>query len=127
MERFEESLQFEIYQCSVCFEAWPIKIPPKTDQFVCGRCKRDKGIPKRFSSENKMIPASVPVELQDLTQVEEMIISRAIPVMQVYLKPRFGTTSYRGHVVTLPHNVQNIANILPRCSKAKMKKIVILR
>ena len=64
-----------------------------------------------------MVPSPVPNELQDLTQVEEMLISKAFPVMQVYLNPRFGTTSYKGHVVTLPHNVQHIADILPRTPK----------
>ena len=64
-----------------------------------------------------MVPSPMPKELQDLTQVKEMLICRAFPVMQVYLKPRSGTTSYKGHVATLPHNVQNVANILPRAPK----------
>ena len=29
------------------------------------------------------------------------------------MKPRYGTISYKGHVVTLPHNLQMIADILP--------------
>ena len=62
-----------------------------------------------------MVPSPVSPELEGLTQCEEMLIARAFPIMQVYLKPKYGTTSYKGHVVTLPHNVQNIANILPRC------------
>ena len=64
-----------------------------------------------------MVPSPMPKELQDLTQVGEMLICRAFPVMQVYLKPRFGTTSCKGHVVTLPHNVQNVDNIFPRAPK----------
>ena len=46
-----------------------------------------------------------------MTQCAESLISRVFPDMQVYKNPRFGTYSYKGHVVTLPHNVQNI---LPR-------------
>ena len=42
-----------------------------------------------------------------------MLIAGAFPVMQVYMKPRYGTMSYKGHVVTLPHNVQKIVDILP--------------
>jgi hypothetical protein len=32
-----------------------------------------------------MIPSPVPHELQDLTQVEEMLIARALPIMRVYI------------------------------------------
>jgi len=34
-----------------------------------------------------MIPSAVPLELQELTQVEEMLIARAIPIIRVYVKP----------------------------------------
>ena len=33
--------------------------------------------------------------------------------MQVDMTPRYGIVSYIGHVVTLPHNFQKIADILP--------------
>ena len=61
-----------------------------------------------------MIPSEVPLELQGLTQVEEMLIARAFPVIQVYTKPNGGQKAYKGHVLTLPHDVQSIANVLPR-------------
>ena len=38
-------------------------------------------LPKKFSRENSMIPSSVPNELQNLTQTEEMLIARALPIM----------------------------------------------
>ena len=34
-----------------------------------------------------MIPAQVPKELQGLTQIEEMLIAHAFPVISVYTKP----------------------------------------
>ena len=42
-----------------------------------------------------------------------MLIARVFPVMQVYMKPQYGTIIYKGHVVTLPHNLQKIADVLP--------------
>ena len=33
--------------------------------------------------------------------------------MQIYMKPRYGTINHKGHVVTLPHYVQKVADILP--------------
>ena len=55
-----------------------------------------------------MIPSELPNPLKYLTQVEEMLISGAFPVMQIYSKPR------GGQLVTLPNDVQKIADILPR-------------
>ena len=81
---------------------------------VCGRCERDKGSPKKFSYENDMIPSRALKKLQDLTQVEEMLISRAFPVINVYTKPFGGQRSYKGHVITLPQDVQQLVGILPR-------------
>ena len=64
-----------------------------------------------------MIPSPVPKELQGLTQFEEMLIARAFPVMHVYTNPRGGQRAYKGHVLTLPQDVQQPAEILPRCLK----------
>lgn len=64
-----------------------------------------------------MIPSPVPKELQDLTQFEEMLIARAFPVMHVYTKPRGGQRAYKGHAITLPQDVQQLADVLPRCPK----------
>lgn len=64
-----------------------------------------------------MIPSPIPRELQGLTQFEEMLIARAFPVMHVYTKPRGGQRAYKGHVITLPQDVQQLADILARCPK----------
>ena len=63
-----------------------------------------------------MIPSSVPNELQNLTQVEEMLIACALPIMWVYVKPG-GQRGYSGHCINLPQNVKNLANFLPRYPK----------
>ena len=117
MRSFHKSLEMTIMQCNVCFEAWPLSNSTKASQseYVCRRCKIDKKVPKKFSSENNMIPSKVPFPLQNLTQVEEMLIARAFPVLQVYTKPRGGQRYIK--VITLPQDVQEIADILPRHPK----------
>lgn len=45
-----------------------------------------------------MIPSSVPMELQNLTQIEEMLIARALPLIRVYMKPG-GQRGYSGHCI----------------------------
>ena len=63
-----------------------------------------------------MIPSPVPTELQNLTEVEEMLIARALPIMRVYIKPG-GQRGYSGHCVNLPQNVKELATSLPRYPK----------
>ena len=63
-----------------------------------------------------MIPSPVPHELQNLTQIEEMLIARALPIMRVYIKPG-GQRGYSGHCVNLPQNVTELATSLPRYPK----------
>ena len=46
-----------------------------------------------------------------------MLIARAFPILQVYTKPRGGQRAYKGHVITLPHDIQKIADVLPRQPK----------
>ena len=60
-----------------------------------------------------MIPCPSPTELNGSSLCEEMLIAKAFLVMQVYKKPLYGTISYKAHVMTLPHNVQKRADILP--------------
>ena len=118
LRTFHSNMNMTIKQCCICFEAWPIKSKSKAQSntqersYMCVRCKSDKKVPKKFSAQNNMIPSVVPKELTGLSQCEEMLISRAFPVMQVYVKPGLGYFGYKGHTITLPHNVQHIANTL---------------
>ena len=64
-----------------------------------------------------MTPSPVPRELQGLTQFQEVFIARAFPAMHVYTKPRGGQKACKEHVITLPQDVQQLADILPRFPK----------
>jgi DNA replication protein DnaC len=115
INKFHKSMQYIVSRCTVCQEAWPLKSKPRSP-YVCLRCSRDKKSPQKFSSENSMIPSSVPHELQNLTQIEEMLIARALPIMRVYIKPG-GQRGYSGHCINLPQNVKELATSLPRYPK----------
>lgn len=83
--KFHKSNDYFISKCTVCKEAWPLKSKPKSPtEYICSRCSRDKKSPKKFSCQNSMIPSPVPGELNDLTQVEEMLIAHALPIMSLY-------------------------------------------
>ncbi len=115
IDKFHKSVQYTISQCMVCQEAWPFKSKPKLP-YMCSRCSRDKKSPKKFSYENSTVPSSVPHDLQNLTQIEEMLIARALPIMRVYIKPG-GQRGYSGHCINLPQNVTELATSLPRYPK----------
>ena len=63
-----------------------------------------------------MIPSSAPSELRNLSQIEEMLIARALPIMRVYIKPE-GQRGFSGHCINLPQNVTELAKSLPRYPK----------
>lgn len=63
-----------------------------------------------------MIPRPIPIELQSLTQTEEMLIARALPIMRVYIKPG-GQRGYSGHCINLPQKVEELVSVLPRYPK----------
>jgi hypothetical protein len=118
INKFSKSIQFFISQCTIiCQEAWPLNSKPRSpDCYICPRCARDTKSPRKFSLENSMIPSPVPTELQNLTQVEEMLIARALPIMRVYIKP--GGEVTRGIVLichkmlrNLQHHCQDIPKI----------------
>ena len=56
-----------------------------------------------------MIPYPVPPELQGLTQIEEMLIAHAIPIMRVYIKPGEQTQGKKKHI--LVHLINRILNL----------------
>ena len=118
MERFRKSIENNIQLCSICFEAWPKNnvLQRNSNNFICDKCKKDKSYPKRFSTGNDMIPSKVPIELQGLTETEEMLISRAFPVIHVFIK-QGGQRGYSGHCINFPQNVSELADVLPRCPK----------
>ena len=100
-------------RCVTCKETWPTKQGLSLARFECLRCKQDKGNPKLYSQENDMDPGALPLQLQGLTDIEEMLIARDCPVMCVYRK-HGGQRGYRGHVLNLPQDTQGFLNRLPR-------------
>ena len=72
-----------------------------------------------------MIPGPVPTELQGLTQAEEMLIARALPIMRIYIKPG-GQRGYSGHCINLPENVNDLVSNLLRYLKYLAIIVVIV-
>ena len=95
--------------CTVCNERFPFNLI----QNACHRCNRDKNLVKKFSASNNMDPGDVPEDLQGLTEIEQMLISRIFPVISVYCL-RGGQYAYRGNVINFPQDVSEFVTRLPR-------------
>ena len=61
-----------------------------------------------------MDPGSVPAELQGLSEVEELLIARAFPIMSIYSTVNTGVNAdTRDNVLNLPQDIQGFLNSLP--------------
>ena len=109
----------------LCHELWPTRVTLKDDVYVCTECKRDKTEPKLYTEANDMHPGTVSPCLQGMTQVEEMIIARACPIMSVYRK-HGGQRGYKGHVVNLPQDIQGFLKHLP-CNVQDLPILIVRR
>ena len=113
MKKFHRAMKYTIVKCTVCCEAWSLKSVPKiVESYICRKCKHNKELPGKFSRDNDLVPSSQPAELAALTQVEEMLIARVLPIMPVYVKPG-GQRAYSGHCINLPQDVKELADSLP--------------
>ena len=88
-----------------------MKVSRTSKGLVCYRCRQERGN-NRFSASNNMDPGPQPEELANLTQVEEMLIARVSPILQV-THATGGQFKYRGHTISFPQNIDHVSNILP--------------
>ena len=98
--------------CSICNECYHgIATKKFHGTYGCSCCILErKG--RRFSLENNMGPGIQPPVLAVLMQVEEMLISRANPILQV-THAHGGQYKYSGHTIFFPQDISSISTYLP--------------
>ena len=84
-----------------------------SSESVCLRCHSDKGNIKLFSNENYMDPKPLPNELSNLSVIEQQLISRISPCINIHMLKHGGIAS-NGHCVTFPQKVNEPAKIFLR-------------
>ncbi|CAB3985504.1 Hypothetical predicted protein [Paramuricea clavata] len=85
-------------------------------EWICGTCHsnlKDGKLPS-CAKANKMTFPEKPDVLNDLTSLEERLISPRIPFMQVRELPSGGQLSIHGNVVNVPADVNTTVSVLPR-------------
>ena len=99
-------------------ESWRKNASPGDKELaVCSICtkvlrKKVRNIPK-FSRANIPLPEPVP-ELQDLSFVEQMLISPVLPMVCLRRYKTFGQYQSKGQCIVFYNRVQEIAEVLPR-------------
>lgn len=106
-----EQISYDFHCCSVCLKR-RLEMKMASDD-ICSRCKYDKGSIKMFFPENNMDPGPVPEIMQNLSLVEQQLISRISAAIQVHML-KHGGIAANGHCVAFPQNVNEPAQILPK-------------
>ena len=91
----------DMHVCSICKQCYPGIVMKKIhDAYTCSHCILErKG--HRFSLENNMDLGIQPPVLAVLTQVEEMLISCANPILQV-THSHGAKYKYSSHTICFP-------------------------
>ena len=79
---------------------------------ACEKCIREKNHIKMFSSENNMDPGKMPNELKNLSIVEQQLIARISPCINVHML-KHGGIAANGHCVAFPQEIDKPSKILP--------------
>lgn len=103
-------MNYNIYSFSICNET---RIDMKIKNNICDRCTKDKLPIKMFSKENNMDPGVFPPELKDLTIVEQQLISRISPCINLHML-KHGGLAANGHCVAFPQEVSEPGKIFPK-------------
>jgi hypothetical protein len=106
-----EQMSYTFKSCDICHE---VKLNMRMASLnICHRCQKDKEAVKMFSTQNQMDPGIVPPELSDLTMVEQQLISRISPCINVHMLSHGGIAA-NGHCVTFPQAIEQPAKIFPK-------------
>ena len=102
----------EVQMCHVFLELYVgIQACNSSKGPMCVQCPRE-GSNHRFLARNHMDPGTQPNVLEDLTEVEEMLIARASPILHV-MHSIGGQYKYRGHTISFPQEIKDVAKTLP--------------
>ena len=109
-----QQMSYTISHCSTCHER-RIQMDMNAEN-TCKRCIQDKNEIKMFSADNNMDPKTPPPQLQNLTLIEQQLISRLAPVINIHML-KHGGIAANGHCVTFPQDVNEPSQILPLLPK----------
>ena len=112
-----EQMTYKFGCCEVCKER---RLECKATGNTCTRCRRDKKVPKVWSDENNMDPLSVPEELSEMSDAEQMLIARLAPSVHVHMLKHV-EVSRQGDIAL--HFLRQSKNLQPFCHAYQQRSI----
>ncbi|KAK3914465.1 Vacuolar membrane-associated protein iml1 [Frankliniella fusca] len=106
-------------ECASCKEKFLVKGSYETKCLHRGKCWE-------YCDINNMDPGSVPVELEDLTFIEERLIARVHPLISVYMLTRNGQYGYRKNVINFSQDIESFVKELP-VKVTDLNSVIIVR
>ena len=97
-----------------CTNCHRLELIKQTNNHMCAPCKRN---PLKFTWSNNMKPGIVPEQLSNLTKIEQLLIAKSTPVMSIYQTKAFGQPGqyhYKGNIINIPQDLNDIVRTLPR-------------
>ena len=111
MEKFHKKMsEMKQFYFIECCELWP------TNLLICQTCRKNKN---KYTAENTMMPSfdEIPLKIkkhfENLTMIEEMLISPILAVMSIFRLPG-GQLLSRGYVANFSQDLSSILKSLPR-------------
>jgi len=102
------------YFCNKCHELWP------NESKICETCKRSKNKYCQFNSMNPNIdqlPDNIKKHIEQITMIEEMLISPILGVMSICRLPG-GQLISKGYVANFSQDITPLCTQLPRLTKS---------
>ena len=98
------------FYCENCGELWP------TNTAICQQCRK---FPNKYTVQNKMksnlddLPLHIKTLFEQLTMIEEMLISPILTIMSIFRLPG-GQLLSRGYVANFTQDTSQLIKSLPR-------------
>ena len=110
----EEMRALKPHWCMNCGECHGNRLPTILKSKFCERCHKDYNDDReKHGKLNDMIPSKTPPELKDLTWIEELLIARVLPQVNV-VRLKYGQRGWKGHVINYEQDTQTLVMVLPR-------------
>jgi hypothetical protein len=103
-------MNYNISLCTICKERRLNMM--LHNNIICHTCFKDKSGIKMFLGENNMDPGILPAELQNSTVIEQQLIAKISPCINIHML-KHGGIAANGHCVSFPQEINEPAKILP--------------
>ena len=118
MDNFYKTINnLKTFFCDLCNQLWP------TTKNKCETCYKTRTLNRRFTRYNEMVPNicnlpnKIKNHIENITMIEEMLISPILAVMTICRLPG-GQLISKGYVANFAQDIMPLCKTLPRLTKS---------